>query len=131
MSLYYSDHPLVRFFSGDCPEFAIALHRISNIPLAALVEFDYILDKYCLIHAFVMRADGVIVDASGSESTVDQMLEELSNNGDSELIWPTEEELFQIGYGKKDHTIPVDTMLIAKRVLDTLAEEGKYSDQSR
>ena len=87
------------FEEGDCPIFAIALHRLSKLPLMALIEYDEQSGTTVLIHAYVKLDDRWRLDASG-EVDVPWILAKYPNNGNAEEVNISEKDLLDLGYGK-------------------------------
>jgi translation elongation factor EF-1beta len=121
-SIYDFGHQNHKYFEGDCPIFAVALNKLTGYPIYALVEEDYNLECNVLIHAYVKAPDGTIIDATGNESTIGDILAELPNEGDAREVQMTVQEVLSIGYDGT--TIPnINTVLpIARKVLDNLSE---------
>lgn len=110
------------FEHGDCPIFAIALHRISGYPLRALVEYDDNLGETVLIHAYVRRDATWCIDSTG-EVDIPWMLAKYPNNGNAEEISISEEDLLKIGYGASSCPTLNEVLPLAKQVLDEIEEE--------
>jgi hypothetical protein len=55
---------LDRWLHGRCALFAVALHRVTGLPIKAWLQDDQDLGVPVLVHAFVMLGDDA-VDASG------------------------------------------------------------------
>ena len=88
------------FEEGDCPIFAIALHKLTNLPIYGLVEYIEEMDDFALIHAYVKTKDGQVLDANGL-TTVENILNTYPREGYEE---PQEvkfsiKDLLKIGYG--------------------------------
>jgi pyrimidine deaminase RibD-like protein len=113
----------LNFEEGDCPIFAIALHRLSKMPLMALVEYDDQMGGTVLIHAYVKLDDRWRLDASG-ETDVDWMLQKYPNNGHAEEIEISEKDLLELGYGKSKCPTLQQVLPHAKEVLQNI-EEGQ------
>jgi len=113
----------LNFEEGDCPIFAIALHRLSKMPLMALVEYDEQMGSTVLIHAYVKLDDRWRLDASG-ETDVDWMLQKYPNNGNAEEIEISEKYLLELGYGKSKCPTLQQVLPHAKEVLQNI-EEGQ------
>ena len=114
---------LLNFEEGDCPIFAIALHRLSKMPLMALVEYDEQMGSTVLIHAYVKLDDRWRLDASG-ETDVNWMLQKYPNNGNAEEIEISEKDLLELGYGKSKCPTLQQVLPYAKEVLQNI-EEGQ------
>ena len=109
----------LNFEEGDCPIFAIALHRLSKMPLMALVEYDEQMGKTVLIHAYVKFTDGreyPCVDING-EGTTKWYLQQFPNNGNAEEIQISEKDLLELGYGKSQCPTLQQVLPQAKEVL--------------
>ena len=113
----------LNFEEGDCPIFAIALHRLSKMPLMALVEYDEQMGSTVLIHAYVKLDDRWRLDASG-ETDVNWMLQKYPNNGNAEEIEISEKDLLELGYGKSKCPTLQQVLPHAKEVLQNI-EEGQ------
>lgn len=83
---------------GACDLFAVALHRLTGLPLAAYIEFDEEMQATVLIHAFVRDGDTAI-DAAG-RSDVDDVAADYPCT-DPELVALTETELLSLGGGDR------------------------------
>lgn len=106
----------LNFEEGDCPIFAIALHRLSGYPLMALVEYDEELNSTVLIHAYVKLDNRWRLDATG-EVDVPWILAKYPNNGNAEEIEITEKDLLKLGYGKSQCPSLQEVLPYAKEVL--------------
>jgi hypothetical protein len=93
-SIYYLGHPHTNYFEGDCAIFSVALHNLTKYPIYGLVENGN------LIHAYVKAPNGTIIDASGTDTSVADMLQEFPNDGDAEEVQLTVAQVISIGYGK-------------------------------
>jgi hypothetical protein len=113
------------FEEGDCPIFAIALHRLSKLPLMALVEYDEELGSTVLIHAYVKLDDRWRLDITG-ETDVDWMLQKYPNNGNAEEIEIGEKDLLELGYGKSKCPTLQQVLPHAKEVLQNINEASGY-----
>lgn len=121
MAIYFIEHPNTRYFEGDCPIFAIALHRLTGRSLGALLEHDGTRDV--LIHAFVLLDEsGAILDASGV-SSIEDVLAEFPHNGGAILCHVDEDELMNIGYGANAPSVVDDDVLAAAMAV---VEEHQY-----
>ena len=115
----------MNFEEGDCPIFAIALHRLSKLPLMALVEYDEELGSTVLIHAYVKLDDRWRLDITG-ETDVDWMLQKYPNNGNAEEIEIGEKDLLELGYGKSKCPTLQQVLPHAKEVLQNINEASGY-----
>ena len=106
----------LNFEEGDCPIFAIALHRLSKLPLMALVEYDEQISSTVLIHAYVKLDDRWRIDSTG-ETDVNWMLQKYPNNGNAEEIEISEKDLLELGYGKNKCPTLQQVLPQAKQVL--------------
>lgn len=111
------------FENGDCPIFAIALHRLSGLPLRGIVEFDEALEATVLIHAFVRLNADTIVDSTGMTST-GAVLDKYPNWGNGEEVEFLEEELLSLGYARRPPPL-APALQAARDVLRRIATEGK------
>ena len=109
------------FEAGDCPIFAIALHRLSKLPLMALVEYDEEMGSTVLIHAYVKLNDEWRVDASG-ETNVPHMLAKFPNNGAAQEVQISEKDLIKLGYGKNKCPALSEVLPHAKEVLQDIKQ---------
>ena len=107
------------FEEGDCPIFAIALHRLSKLPLMALVEYDEQVGSTVLIHAYVKLDDRWRLDALG-ETDVDRMLQKYPNNGNAAEVEISEKDLLELGYGKNKCPTLQEVLPYAKQVLQDI-----------
>lgn len=99
--------PDERYSCGDCPAFAIALHRLTGRPLAALLDEDG--GQVVLVHAFVLLDnEGEVLDAAG-EKTVEYVMNEFPHSGSPWLEEISEEKLIKIGY---ENGLPADMVKI-------------------
>jgi GNAT superfamily N-acetyltransferase len=112
---------------GDCPIFAIALHRLSKLPLMALVEYDDEMGSAVLIHAYVKLNDKWRIDATG-ETDVDWMLQKYPNNGAAEEIEISERDLIKLGYGKNKCPTLQQVVPHAKEVLQDIELNENFAD---
>jgi len=120
-----SEAAAMNFEEGDCPIFAIALHRLSKFPLMALVEYDEELGSTVLIHAYVKLDDRWRLDITG-ETDVDWMLQKYPNNGNAEEIEIGEKDLLELGYGKSKCPTLQQVLPHAKEVLQNINEASGY-----
>lgn len=117
----------LNFEEGDCPIFAIALHRLSNLPLMALVEYDEDMNSTVLIHAYVKLDDRWRIDASG-ETDVDWMLQKYPNNGNAEEVEISEKNLIELGYGKSQCPTLQQVLPYAKEILNDIELNENFAD---
>jgi hypothetical protein len=117
----------MNFEQGDCPIFAIALHRLSKLPLMALVEYDDEMGSAVLIHAYVKLNDKWRIDATG-ETDVDWMLQKYPNNGAAEEIEISERDLIKLGYGKNKCPTLQQVVPHAKEVLQDIKLNENFAD---
>ena len=118
-SEYIPNERELDFFVGDCPVFAIALHKLSGLPLMGIVDYDEDIDDWALVHAYVKQGENAI-DASGL-TTVEDILAEYPNSGEAEEVEFTIPDLIKIGYGNQ-HNCPslTEVIPIAKQLLTNL-----------
>jgi hypothetical protein len=107
------------FEEGDCPIFAIALHRLSKLPLMALIEYDDQMGHTVLIHAYVKLDDRWRLDVNG-EGDVHWYLQKYPNNGNAEEVLISEKDLLKLGYGNSQCPTLQEVLPLAKRVLDDI-----------
>jgi hypothetical protein len=117
----------MNFEEGDCPIFAIALHRLSKLPLMALVEYDEQMGSAVLIHAYVKLDNKWRIDATG-ETDVDWMLQKYPNNGNAEEIEISEKDLIKLGYGKNKCPMLQQVIPHAKEVLQGIELNENFAD---
>lgn len=127
--------PEMNFEEGDCPIFAIALHRLSKLPLMALVEYDDKMGSAVLIHAYVKLNNNWRIDATG-ETDVDWMLNKYPNSGGAKEIEISERDLIRLGYGKNKCPTLQQVLPHAKEVLQGIElnenfANGKVKGKSR
>lgn len=84
---------------GHCHFFALAMHELTGYPLAAYVEYDMDIDRYALVHAFVVDGEDAI-DVRGRMPAADIIKDEF-DFWEPELITPTREVLLMYGFGRK------------------------------
>jgi hypothetical protein len=123
----WEDADNMNFEQGDCPIFAIALHRLSKLPLMALVEYDDEMGSAVLIHAYVKLNDKWRIDATG-ETDVDWMLQKYPNNGAAEEIEISERDLIKLGYGKNKCPTLQQVLPHAKEVLQDVELNENFAD---
>jgi hypothetical protein len=117
----------MNFEQGDCPIFAIALHRLSKLPLMALVEYDDEMGSAVLVHAYVKLNDKWRIDATG-ETDVDWMLQKYPNSGAAEEIEISERDLIKLGYGKNKCPTLQQVLPHAKEVLQDIELNENFAD---
>ena len=86
------------FLHRRCHIFAIALHHLTELPLAGVLDFDVERTATSLIHAFVIVNDELILDISGVRS-YESMLKDFMC-WDPEFSFFKEKELLVWGEGK-------------------------------
>jgi hypothetical protein len=88
------------FLHGQCHLFAIALHRLTGLPLAGAIDIDLYNESHTsLLHAYVELNDEMIIDVSGVR-TRKSMLADF-DHVDPDFTYFIEKELLQWGEGKK------------------------------
>jgi 8-oxo-dGTP pyrophosphatase MutT (NUDIX family) len=117
----------LNFEEGDCPIFAIALHRLSKLPLMALVEYDEQMSSTVLIHAYVKLDDRWRLDASG-ETDVNWILQKYPNNGNAEEVEISEKDLLELGYGKNKCPTLQEVLPYAKEILQDIELNENFAD---
>ncbi len=110
---------VLNFEAGHCPIFAIALHRLSKLPLMALIEYDEELESTVLIHAYVKLDEMWRIDATG-KTTVDHIEDSYPNYGDTEEVEISEKDLLELGYGKNKCPTLQQVLPYAKKVLQKI-----------
>ena len=87
------------FLHGQCHLFAIALHRLTGLPLAGAIDIDFYNESHTyLLHAYVELNNEMIIDVAGVR-TRKSMLADF-DHVDPALSYFTEKELLQLGEGK-------------------------------
>lgn len=99
------------FLYGECPLFAIALHRITGLPLYAFTGYDDDVESEVLVHAYVRLSPKLILDIKGPRK-FETMLEDFEDDpgaeeGEEAAI--SVEELVELGLG--DTCPPLDQAL--------------------
>lgn len=118
------------FEEGDCPIFAIALHRLSKLPLMALVEYNEEIGTTVLIHAYVKFTDGreyPCVDVNG-EGNTEWYLQQFPHGGNAEEIQISEKDLLELGYGKSQCPTLQQVLPQAKEVLTDIELTENFAD---
>ena len=124
------------FLYGDCPIFAIALSRMSGLPLQAMLDYSDELDTTVLIHAFVGYKDGLVIDANGVRS-IESIEDDYPVEDDPYVTDISEQDLLALGYNGNCPTMS-NAIKHAKKVLADLKEnvnenfaDGKKKGKSR
>jgi hypothetical protein len=117
----------LNFDERDCAIFAIALHRLSGLPLMALIEYDDEMNSTVLIHSYVKLDNKWRVDASG-ETTVEWMLKKYPNNGNAEEVVIPEKDLIALGYGKGKCPTLKQVLPYAKEILQDISLNENFAD---
>jgi 8-oxo-dGTP pyrophosphatase MutT (NUDIX family) len=118
---------MLNFEEGDCPIFAIALHRLSKLPLMALIEYDEQAGSTVLIHSYVKLDNRWRLDASG-ETDVNWMLQKYPNNGNAEEVEISEKDLLELGYGKNKCPTLKEVLPYAKQILQDIELNENFAD---
>jgi hypothetical protein len=108
------------FLYGDCPIFAIALSRMSGLPLQAMLDYSDELDTTVLIHAFVGYKDGLVIDANGVRS-IESIEDDYPVEDDPYVTDISEQDLLALGYDGNCPTMS-NANNHAKKVLADLKE---------
>lgn len=108
------------FLYGDCPIFAIALSRMSGLPLQAMLDYSDELDTTVLIHAFVGYKDGLVIDANGVRS-IESIEDDYPVEDDPYVTDISEQDLLALGYDGNCPTMS-NANKHAKKVLADLKE---------
>jgi hypothetical protein len=111
-SVYYQGHTHTEYFEGDCAIFAVALNNLTGYPIYGLIENGN------LIHAYVKTSNGTIIDASGTDTSIADMLQEFPNEGNAEEVQLTAKQVIDIGYGKGYVPDVAKATEAAKQLLD-------------
>ena len=54
------------YLHGKCGLFAIALSKVSGLPVYSTFEYDNSIDKIALVHAYVKTDENTIIDVKGT-----------------------------------------------------------------
>lgn len=113
------------FMEGDCPIMAIALHRLTGLPLMALVEHNQ--GETYLMHAYVGVNDKWRLDAEGlgTAAWYKKQFPYDEINGQVEEVTLTEKELLRLGYEADQTQCPTlsQVLPIAKEVIAAAKED--------
>jgi hypothetical protein len=88
------------YLHGQCHLFAVALHKVTGLPLRAAVGWSDDIDGEVLVHAWVETPEGRVVDAAGFRSYED-VLETYGEDEDPVRCGMTEKGLVLLGEGRK------------------------------
>ena len=89
-----------RLLHAECDLFAVALHRLTGLTIAAYVDEDFQVEGTVLVHAFVTEdAARTGIDVRGRLPVV-KMLEEFERN-DPELVVLSVAEVLKLGRGRR------------------------------
>jgi len=117
------------YLHGQCHILALALHRVSGLPIEGAVAFDHDINQWALVHAWVTW-DGVeemILHADGVEN-VDAVLTEFPYGDEATVTRFTPERLLRMGEGRKHDKAEVEAKIEAAmplaRQLFEAAENG-------
>lgn len=80
---------------GKCHLFAIALHRLTGLPLAATLDVDMWTERTVLVHAYVIDGEQAI-DVRG-RFAVDTIDEDFEVNDHWDVVNISEEDLMLLG----------------------------------
>jgi hypothetical protein len=80
---------------GKCHLFAIALHRLTGLPLAATLDVDMWSERTVLVHAYVMNGDQAI-DVRG-RFAIDTIDQDFEVNDHWDVTGISEEDLMLLG----------------------------------
>jgi hypothetical protein len=80
---------------GKCHLFAIALHRLTGLPLAAMLDVDMWSERTVLVHAYVMNGDQAI-DVRG-RFPIDTIDQDFEVNDHWDVTGISEEDLMLLG----------------------------------
>jgi hypothetical protein len=97
------------FLHGQCHLFAIALKRLTGLPLAGVLDFDAEYLTTYLMHAFVEVNDDLILDVAGIRSSESMMKDFMY--WDPEPCNFAEKELLKWEGGKRDLDEEANTSL--------------------
>lgn len=86
---------------GECPVFAIAMHKLTGLPLYGVTGYDGDIDAEALIHAYIRLDAETIVDIRGPRS-YDEMLDDfdVTTMSDIDESTFTVSELAKLGLGR-------------------------------
>jgi hypothetical protein len=105
-----------------CDVFAVALHRLTGLPIGIATYFDDDVEATCLIHAFVVPADGEMIDIVGAAKTDVRLRSEFPDwEPDAIEIVSAEAVLELGGHTEKDVE---DAMSVARMFVDLMADAG-------
>lgn len=110
---------------GHCHFFAVAMHELTGLPLAAYIDYDMDIDRYALVHAFVVDGPDAI-DIRGRMPLKDIIAGEFEV-WEPEYVDASREELLKFGFGRKSVSANNPdfkrAMRLAKSVLESIDTE--------
>ena len=107
-----------RWLHGRCALFAVALHRLTGLPIMAWIDEDPEVADPVLVHAFVLHGDAAL-DAWGRRDP-DGLLSEYQH-WDPELVGMTEAEVLAIGEAPD-----IDPTLMAEAEADAALVAARF-----
>jgi hypothetical protein len=108
------------FLHGNCHLFAVALHRLTGLPLRAILDVDMWTEQTVLAHAFVVDGEQAI-DIRGRIEMTD-----VGDEFETNDPWETdisEQDLLLLGNGNEDLNIDDDAFLTACSLAQAMASE--------
>lgn len=96
------------YLHGHCHIFALALQRLSKLPLFAIVDYDHDIEKQCLVHAGIKSSEGMI-DIKGLR-VIDEWYDDF-DTFEPENIDIEESHLLKLGEGKSKKTKEVESLI--------------------
>jgi len=116
------------YLHGDCHIMALALQRVSGLPLAGAVEFDTNVDMWALAHAWVQWDEDTVLDAEGLRPMEDVIGEFVQFDDDYRVGTMKRAELLRLGegsrYRKADVEAKIEAAMPLARQLVEAAENG-------
>lgn len=112
------------FECGDCAALAVALHRLNGLPMFAVVDYDEVLKKNVLVHAYVKieHAEYPVFDIRGP-GTLEFVLERFPNSGDTAEVALDEKKLLAMAYMPSNIPDIEAVMPFARELIDEWEEE--------
>ena len=108
-----------RWLHGRCALFAVALHRLTGLPIMAWIDADPGIPDPVLVHAFVLDGEAAL-DAWGRRDP-DDLLSEYEH-WDPELVAMTAAEVLAIGEGSD-----IDPSVVAEAAADAALVAARFA----
>lgn len=120
------------YMTGDCPHYAVALHRRNGWPIRGVIDRDPAAPHLRVMHVWAVRPDGVAVDAEGAKDEEALVAHYVSRHGGARedlteaeiLSWyavsPDEEDRWE-SPREWEPWVPVEALWLAS-VLESDAE---------